>query len=530
KKYLDYSKINLSVDNEMIHEDSLYGLKIYKLNQPLSPGESLRLDFSCHLERRNFDMTTQVVKNGSFVNNLYFTPAIGYDHNSEITGEKNRKRHNLPPRERMANIGDPIQSNNNYLTNNADWVLFEAVVSTSSDQIAVSCGDLVREWTENNRRYFHYRMDHEMMNFYSFLSAKYAIKKDVWSNSDESNVSLEIYYHPAHGYNIDKIMKSMKVSLDYFTKNFGSYPDKVLRIVEFPNYSSFAQSFPTTIPFSESIGFIADIKNKDDEIDYPFEITSHEISHQWWAHQVIGANVKGAVLMSETLAQYSSLMAMKHTYHEEAIEKYLKHEVNSYLKARSNETHMEQPLRLVENQGYIHYNKSSLVTYTFQYFVGEETFNRGLKRFLDQTKWRNPPYPDSDEFISAIRTEVPDSLQYLVTDIFEQITFYDNKINEASFVKNDNGKFEIKLNLSTSKRYADGLGKETEETSRNLIPIAVMTKREDGKNEKIFLENFWLDSGTTELNFAVNQEPAEIIIDPLNLLIDKNKKDDSFKF
>jgi ABC-2 type transport system permease protein len=75
---------------------------------------------------------------------------------------------------------------------------------------------------------------------------------------------------------------------------------------------TFAQSFANTIPFSEAIGFIAKVDEENpDAVDYPFSVVSHEIAHQWWAHQVIGANVQGATLLSETFAQYSALMVME---------------------------------------------------------------------------------------------------------------------------------------------------------------------------------------------------------------------------
>jgi hypothetical protein len=62
----------------------------------------------------------------------------------------------------------------------------------------------------------------------------------------------------------------------------------------FRGTSMFAQSFPNTIPWSESIGFIARVDDsKPDDIDYPFYGPAHELSHQWWAHQVIGGNVQG---------------------------------------------------------------------------------------------------------------------------------------------------------------------------------------------------------------------------------------------
>ncbi len=57
-----------------------------------------------------------------------------------------------------------------YLSNNSDWVGVHTIVSTSPKQIAIAPGSLVREWTENGRRYFEYKLDHFALNFYSFLS------------------------------------------------------------------------------------------------------------------------------------------------------------------------------------------------------------------------------------------------------------------------------------------------------------------------------------------------------------------------
>ena len=91
----------------------------------------------------------------------------------------------------------------------------------------------------------------------------------------------------------------MKKSLEYFSREFSPYQHRQVRILEFPRYATFAQSFPNTIPYSESIGFIARIK--EDDIDYPFYVTAHEVAHQWWAHQVIGGNVEGATVAAEVL-------------------------------------------------------------------------------------------------------------------------------------------------------------------------------------------------------------------------------------
>ena len=84
------------------------------------------------------------------------------------------------------------------------------------------------------------------------------------------------------------------------------------------------------------------------------------MAHQYWAHQVVGADMQGGTLSSETLAQYSALMVMKKRFGPDQIRRFLKYELDSYLSNRKSEAVEELPLMRVENQGYIHYRKGSL--------------------------------------------------------------------------------------------------------------------------------------------------------------------------
>ena len=92
-------------------------------------------------------------------------------------------------------------------------------------------------------------------------------------------------------------------------------------------YASFAQAFAGTMPYSESIGFNADT-NDPEKIDFTTYVIAHEIAHQYWAHQVIGADMQGGTLTSETLAQYSALMVMKKLYGPDQIRRFLKYELD----------------------------------------------------------------------------------------------------------------------------------------------------------------------------------------------------------
>ncbi len=525
---MDIKKLGFSRSYKNVFRDKKTGYYIYRLNQPLQPGDSLKLVMDLVHETKGFENSgsnTNIVYNGSFFNSSYL-PSIGYNPEAEITDEATRKEYGLKPKERMASVYDTAAYGNTYLSHDSDWIDFEATVSTVPTQIAIAPGYLQKEWIANGRRYFHYKMDSKILNFYSFLSADYQVKKDKWND-----VTVEIYYHKGHEYNLDRMIKGVKASLDYYTRNFGPYQHRQVRILEFPGYASFAQSFPNTIPFSESIGFIADIDDEDEEdVDYPFYVTAHEVAHQWWAHQVIGANVQGGTLLSETMSQYSALMVMKKTYGADRMQKFLRYEMDRYLSGRTYESLKEQPLYKVENQQYIHYRKGSVIMYALADFLGEEKLNAALKEYVQKVKFQEAPYTTSVEFLSYIKKATPDSLQYLVADMFENITLYENKADELTYQQMKDGRYKVTLNLDAKKYYADSLGNEKEAKMNDLVDVAVFTYKKEkgatkGKDVPVYFEKKRLKTGQNKFEIIVNEKPSKAGIDPYNKLIDRTPGD-----
>ncbi|MBN4080921.1 hypothetical protein JYT44_01015 [Caldithrix abyssi] len=505
-------------DSEKVLDDNELQHYIYQLKHPMQPGDSLDLDFDISYKTVGFlnrGSTIEILYNGSFINNRQYFPHIGYSPRFELDNANDRRNLNLPPRKRMPAIDDTVARQNIYLLNDADWVNYETIISTSPDQIALSPGYLQREWQENGRRYFHYKMDRPILNYYSYQSARYEVVKEKWQGID-----LEIYYHKTHTYNLDKMFKSMKKSIAYFSENFSPYQHEQMRILEFPGYRTFAQSFPNTVPYSENAGFIANLTD-DKDIDYVFRVTAHEVAHQWWAHQVIGANVQGARLMAETMAQYSALMVMEKEYGKEKMRKFLKYELDKYLRGRSREQKGELPLLYSEDQPYIHYRKGSLVMYALRDYIGEEKLNGALKRYIKKVAYQQAPFTTSLEFLSYIREVTPDSLNYIIEDWFENITLYDNRASDIVYSETENGKYKVELNIKSRKMRADGLGQETEIALADWIEIGVLG--EDGK--ELYLQKHKLTKKETHIEVIVDELPIEAGIDPYNKLIDRNPND-----
>lgn len=314
-------------------------------------------------------------------------------------------------------------------------------------------------------------MDAPILNFYAYLSADYRIKRDKWND-----VLIEIYYQKGHEYNVERMIVSIKHSLAYFTKNFGPYQHKQARIIEFPGYQSFAQSFPNTIPYSESIGFILNI-NDPKTIDACYYVTSHEIAHQWWAHQVIGSPVDGMTVFSETMAQYSALMVMKKQFGKAKMKKFLAYELEEYLSERGNEREKEQALLYNQNQPYLHYNKGSLVMFALQDLIGEDKVNTAAKNFINTYKFKGAPYPNALDFYSYIKAQTPDSLKQMVDDLFLRITVFNNACKKATATITKEKKYLIQVVLDVQKFYADSAGNEKPAVINDWIEFVVDQKR-----------------------------------------------------
>ncbi len=517
----------------LVVNDDRVNYRIYKLAQPLAPGADLHFKVIASHEQKGFENRVSVMQlnaNGTFFNNMDVLPRIGYSPDFELQDKSDRKDHDLPPKERMPRLSeDPSKRMQTYLVGNSDWVNVRTVISTSEDQIAIAPGSLKRDWKENGRHYFEYVVDHKSMNFYSFMSARYEVHREKWSplTGSGEQVDVEVYYHPTHAENVPRMANGIKKSLAYYSEHFGPYRHKQARIIEFPRYQTFAQAFPGTMPYSEAIGFIADLSDTTD-IDMVFYVVAHEMGHQWWAHQVIGADMQGSTLLSESMAQYSALMVMENEYGRDHMRKFLKLESDNYQRSRGTEEVKEVPLIEVENQGYIHYNKASVILYCLRDFVGEDSLNKAFKTLVDTFAYAEPPYPTALDMYRELEKVMPDSLEYLLIDGFKKITLYNNRVEKATARMLPDSTYEVKLELLGEKNYADSLGRETPAAMNDWMDVSILRypkfgkKADKSKNDVPLLQKrVRLKSGLNTLTFIVDEKPMQAVIDRDNLFFDR---------
>jgi ABC-2 type transport system permease protein len=503
-----------------------FNYRIFTFDTPMAPGERRSLSFDTVLTERGFRTSrretrdlTHVVANGTFVNSFEIAPTIGMNRDRLLTDRAKRRKYGLPPELHLPLLGDPAARNRSGFGAGA-WTSADITVTTDASQTPVAPGYKVSDVVAGGRRTARFVTEAPILNFFSIQSARYAVRTQTYKTVD-----LSVYFDARHGRNVDRMLKALRASLDYYQANFGPYQFRQARIVEFPDYERFAQSFAGTFPWSEGLGFIADYRDVA-RVDLVTYVAAHEFAHQWWAHQLIGADEQGETLLSETLAQYSALRVMRQIYGPDHIRKFLKFELDSYLRNRGAEAQAEEPLERVEDQPYIHYRKGSLVMYRLADEIGEDAVNRALRAMLGRYAFKDAPYPTALDLIAALRAQAPSDKQALITDLFEKITLYDLKATAASARRRADGRYDVTLTVKAAKSYADGLGRETATPMNETVDVGLFAAKPDakrfGSRDVIALRKWPIRSGTQVVTFIAAKRPAFAGIDPYVELIQRD--------
>jgi aminopeptidase N/ABC-type transport system involved in multi-copper enzyme maturation permease subunit len=509
-----------------------FDVQLWTFDKPLAPGESLTMSFVTRISNPGFTNDRgqhQIVSNGTFLSNDRLSPYLGLSRSFWLQDRAKRRKYGLEPERRPAPLEDPTASAHHYLRPDSDWVTADITVSTDDDQIPIAPGYLVSETRKDGRITRRFSTEAPIHHFFSIQSARYAIRT-AEATTSAGPVTLEIYHHPSHDRNTALMEEAMKVSLRVLSERFSPYQFRQLRILEFPAYATYAQSFANTIPFSEDIGWLQ-ADPAENEFDVVTYVTAHEIAHQWWAHQVIGADQQGATMLSETFSQYSALLVMEELYGPEKIRRFLSRELNTYLSSRGSDVVEEVPLMRVEDQPYIHYNKGSLVMYFLRNEIGEEAVNRAMKRLIERYAFQPAPYPSTLDFIAMLREEAGPQYDNLITDLFERITLYDARATAAKKRRLPDGRWEVALTVDVKKYYADGEGVETEAPFEEEFEIGVFTQKPEDKafsrSDILLFEKRVVKSGmnTVVLTLPSGTEPTYAGLDPYLKRIDRNGDD-----
>lgn len=511
---------------------------IVVLANSLAAGDSLQMTFANYSPPITWLHNNELVKeNGTLIRDVLF-PRFGnwlfFLRESNHMGKHIYRPH---PSDSLATVGS-------WAAIDADRIDFEAIVSTSSDQIALTSGHLLKEWTANNRNYFHYKTQEKISSQYVFTSGYHQVKKDKWKDID-----LAVYYDKKHPRNVDNMLAGMKASLAYCSKNFSPYQFKQVRLVEFAQTGgASAHGYPGFIPAGEGAGFVADVAHLDTNgWDMPYATAVHEVAHQWWGNQVTPADVMGVKMVVESMAEYVTTMVEKKEKGIQTMRRTNKGKLKQYLEMRRRDRLEELPLMYAEpHQNYIHYPKGALVMYAMSDYIGEENLNQAIKKYVEKVAFQAVRYTTSTELVDYIRSATPDSLQYLIHDFFETVTLYDNQILDWTTTKLANGQYQVDINFLVRKYRHGGKGKEVyndngvdslsyqlgkEEKIVHSLPLAdyIDLGVFDEQGRELYLQKHKISTISNRVTIMVDELPEEVGVDPYFKLIDREMGDNRQK-
>lgn len=502
----------------LMQEDTVHKHRIYRLAQAMAPGEERALTFRSQRWVRGYRNAwpeTRLIENGSFLYAEQLGPAVGLIGEGRLEDPEARAEHGLPELPGLPALGDSAAIHRTTL--GLAWATSDITVSTSADQVPLSAGNKVSDVTADGRRTARFVIQAPARARLVVLSARYAEAK-----RQHGDVELAVYHHPAHGWNVERMLDAAAQSLDYYEAQFGPYQFDHFRIVELPGYYGFAQAFAGTVPYSETVGFIADY-TAPETIDQVTGMVAHELAHQWWAHQVAAAYMEGEGVLSETMAQYAAHMVVKRVQGEAHIRRYLKFELDRYLAARQDD---DPPLVRADGAQHLLYRKGALVMYLLQQRLGEDAVNRALRSLVERFRFRGAPYATTLDLVAALRAEATSAEQQaLITDLFERVTLYDLKVEAPTATQRADGQWDVTVPVVARKLYVDSTGVESEAPLDEAIELGLFTA-EPGKDafraaDVLLMERRPVVSGRQVLTFVTRERPMYAGVDPYNFYIDR---------
>jgi ABC-2 type transport system permease protein len=508
-------------------DDALWH-RIYALDAPLQPGDSLRLTFAVRMEPRgfrngSFDPVLSVTEASTYFRSQDVLSEIGYQATRELLKPGERREHGLAARPIIPTLDDAEAADitGAPAMGTPEGMEFEAVMGTDADQVAVAPGALRRTWTEGGRRYFHYATD-ARIGSYSFFSARYALHQEVWTPPAGGGqpVTIQVFHHPAHAANLDRMLRSVRGSLDYYTRAFGPYPHgPVLRLVENPGRGMGAHAEATTIDYTEGLSRYnpaADPRG----LDMPFAIIAHEMAHEW---QVPHAFAEGAPLLSESFAWYAAMGVVEKAYGREHLER-----LRRFFRQPSPIPPIRQSVPLLRAlDPYAAYRKGPFALFAMREYMGEERVDLAFRRLIEPHRAGSAPLATSLDLYRELQAVTPDSLRYLLHDLFAANTFWELETERATARQTAAGAWQVTLRIRARKVTVDPAGRETEVPMDEWIPIGVFAPTGQGADfgETLYLRSHRIRSGPRTITVTVPRKPSDAGIDPYLVLIDLERFD-----
>jgi hypothetical protein len=300
-------------------------------------------------------------------------------------------------------------------------------VTVPEDFRVNATGVLERETVAGGLRTCVYVSDHPV-HLFNVVAGRWAEKRGD---------GVAVYHHPAHPYNVDAMVQALAGARRWYSEWFAPYPWRELRLSEFAGLRNYAQGSPTNITFSEGVGFLT---RGEPRADAAFWIAAHEAAHQWWANILVPAARPGAVVLSEGLSHFSTILLVGQVKGPEQQMAFLRLIEDTYANVRQPDS--ERPLTRVDGSRAgdrdIVYDKGGWTAWMMMQLVGRERMLAGLRDFI--AAWRDQrDHPMLQDYLAHLRRYAPDTTAYdaFVRQWYGEVVVPEYRLSEARAVRRD---------------------------------------------------------------------------------------------
>ena len=496
-----------------IEPENRSGLFVFELDQPLEPGETIRLQYSFDGRypdgiskngggQMEFILPTGVILNSfgtAIVPQPGFNDSIGH---GDDTPEAEIYQNDFHEEKLEPLFGGGDSFHVRTVICGPESFTFNGVGIKKSDDV------------QDSRRTVVWESD-SPVSFFNVAGGEWEVHKGE---------STEIYYHAKHDYNIEQISEALDAARLWYSRWFAPYPWRDLRLNEFPDMSTYAQGFATNITFSEGIGFLT--KDKPGA-DAPFMVAAHEAAHQWWGNILVPGQGPGGNILSEGMAHFSTGLLFDQVKGERSRIEFFKLIEDQYGNRRSVDS--ERAMIFVDGSKNgdqtVMYDRGGWVFWMLLNEMGRRDNLQGIQTFIRKYSEQNEDYPVLQDFVAHMRDFAKDKEgfdqfcdQWIFDTVVPQYKFKDVEINESDGrwritgkVENvGTGKTDLEIAAASKKRYVENQPNPEYQDSRTTVLV--------GTGETV---NFELES---------QFKPDRLLVDPDAKVLQLERKNAEHKF
>jgi tetratricopeptide (TPR) repeat protein len=335
---------------------------------------------------------------------------------------------------------------------------------------------------------------------YSFVSTKpvlpgnIAAAKYIVRNIKQSGFDIDIYVKVGDDQLADNVAKVIGQHLEYYSSKFGSFPFGSKLIV--------AQTDDETLETYSGAGIIflsPRVMTTANE-----EKLGREVAYQWWG-QAVGLRSFDDIWLSQGLAEFSMLMAIKENANETQFQQAVQAELEKALAFEQASSIRNAPKQLDDQtpayRSVIFY-KGALVFNMLRLFMGDKEFDQMLRDYYKKHEGKNVTLDEFEQFVS--------------TTTKRNMRFFFGQWVDSTGVPEFHSDWRV-------LRTKDGFrvpGTVKQELDTFESPITVLLKTEAG-NER---QDLYLKGTSVDFDVTTKSKPVDVIVDPDNKIIKSSEE------